>query len=120
MTDDKTVPHLKVFFAASHTEWHLSIQNETGAPYGAAHTATAHPEDGYLQQETVDAITNLATATESDRAAITQITSTVKWLTADLATVSTNLVTVLQTKRASRGGCGGRNHGRGRVSGAPS
>ena len=31
-------------------------------PYGAAHNATANPDGGYLQQETVDAIANLATA----------------------------------------------------------
>ena len=30
--DDKTLPHIKVFFAAAHGEWLLSIQNETGAP----------------------------------------------------------------------------------------
>ena len=59
----KTLPHIKVFFAAAHREWRLSIQNETGEPYGAAHNATTYLDDGYLQQETVDAITNLATVT---------------------------------------------------------
>ena len=68
--DDKTLPHLKVFLAAAHTEWCLLLRNETGTPYGAAYNATAHPDDGYLQQETVDAIANLATARASDRAAI--------------------------------------------------
>ena len=80
--DDKTLPHLKVFFAASHRDWRLLIQNETGSPYGAAHNATANLDDGYLQQETVDAIANLATATASDRVTIAQLTSTVKGLTA--------------------------------------
>ena len=76
LADDKTLPHIKVFFAAAHREWHLLIKNETGAPYCATHNATAHPDDGYLQQETVDAIANLATATASDRVAIVQLTST--------------------------------------------
>ena len=48
--DDKNLPHLKVFFAAAHREWRLLIQNETGAPYGAAHNATANLDDWYLQQ----------------------------------------------------------------------
>ena len=75
--DNKTLPHLKVFFAAAQRDWRLSIQNKTGAPYDASHNATANPDNGYIQQETVEAIANLATATASDCAAISQLTSTV-------------------------------------------
>ena len=116
---DKTLSHLKVFFASAHRECHLSIQNETGAPYGAAHNATANPDDGYLQQETVDAIVNLVMATASDCTAITQLTSTVERLTTKLVTVNAKLVTALQTKSTSQGGRGGRGRGRGRGAGAP-
>ena len=42
---EKTLPHIKVFFAAAHREWRLSIQNNTGAPYGAAHNATSDLEN---------------------------------------------------------------------------
>ena len=93
--DDKTLPHLKVFFAAANREWRISIQNETGAPYGAANNTTARQDNRYLQQETVDAITNLATATASDCAAIAQLTSTIERLTSELVTVNANLVTSL-------------------------
>ena len=117
MADDKTLPHLKVFFAVAHSEWHLSLRNKTGTPYGAEHNSTAHPDDGYLQQETVDAIANLAPATASDRAGIAQLTATVKRLMSELVTVNANLVTSLQPQRASRGGRGGRSRGRGRGSG---
>ena len=106
--DDKTLPHLKVFFAAAHREWRLSIQKETGAPYGAAHNATENPDDGYLQQETVDAIANLATTTAIDCAAITQLMSMAERIKAELVTVNVNLVTSLQTQRSIRGGRGGR------------
>ena len=82
-----------MFFAAAHREWRLFIQNETGTFYGAAHNTTANPDDGYLQQETVDAIANLATAMASDRAAIAQLMSTVERLTAELVTVNAKLVT---------------------------
>ena len=64
------LPHLMVFFVAAHREWRVSLQNKTGTHYGALHNATAHPDNGYLQQETVDAIADLATATASDCAAI--------------------------------------------------
>ena len=74
-------PTLQGFFAAAHREWRLLLRNETGTPYGAAHNATAHLYDGYLQQETVDAIANLATATAINLAAIAQLTATVKRLT---------------------------------------
>ena len=100
-----------MFFAAAHREWRLSIQNDTGAPYGAAQNATAHLEDRYLQQEAFDAIVNLATATASDCAAISQLTSTVKILTAELVIVNSKLVTSLHTQCASRGGRGRRGRG---------
>ena len=115
--DDKTLPHLKVFFAAAHREWHLSLRNETSTPYGAAHNATAQPYDGYLQQETVNAIANLATETASNCAAIAQLTATVERLTAEIITVNTRLVTALHPQRASRGGRGGQSRGRGRGAG---
>ena len=76
------LPDLKTFFAAAHREWRLLLKNETGTPYGAAHNATARPDGGYLYPETVDTIANLATATDSDRAAISQLTATVERLTA--------------------------------------
>ena len=84
------------------------IQNETGAPYGTAHNATANPDDSYLQQETVDAIANLATATASDRSVITQLTATVVRITTELAMVNVKLIVALQTNRTSRGGRGER------------
>ena len=66
----------------------------------------------------MDAITNLATSTASNRAAIAQLTSTVERLTAELVTVKTKLVAALQTQRASRGGHGGKSRGHGRGRGA--
>ena len=106
---EKMLPHLKVFFSAAHREWQLSIQNETGAPYAATYNATANPDNGYLQQETVDAIANLVTATASDRADIAQLTVTVARLTTDLAMVNAKLVIALQKDLASRSGRGERN-----------
>ena len=106
-SDSKTLPHLKGFFAAAHREWRLLLQNNTSTPYGAAHNATAHPDDGCLQQETMDAIANLATSTASDCAANAQLTATVERITAEIVTVNAKLVTALQPHQSSRGGRGG-------------
>ena len=102
---DATTP--QGFFVAAHREWHLSLQNETDTPYGAAHNATAHPDDGYIKQETVDAIANMATATASDCAAIAQLTATVERLTAELVTLNIKLVASLQPQQSSRASHGG-------------
>ena len=96
--NNKTLPDLKTFFAAAHRDWRLLLQNETGTPYVGAHNATARPEDGYLQQETVDAIANLAAATARDYVTITQLTATVERIKTELFTVNTKLVAKLQTQ----------------------
>ena len=80
------------------------LLNKTGTPYGAAHNATAHPDNSYQQQETVGVIANLATATASNCAAIAQFTATVERLTSDLIAVKDKLVNALQPQRVSRGG----------------
>ena len=108
-----------MFFAAAHKEGRLSIQSETGASYGDAHNSTAHPDNGYLQQDGVDTIANIATSTESDCAAIEQLMFMVKRLMAELVTVNAKLVTALHIKRDSQGGRGGRDRGRGRGAGDP-
>ena len=94
------------------------LQNETGTPYGAAYNATARLDNGYLHQETVDAIANLATATARDRADIAQLKTTVERLTEELVTVNTKLVANLQPQQASQGDRGGPSRGCGRGAGA--
>ena len=72
-------------------------------------------------------------ATESDRAAIAKLMATVARLMMELSMVNTKLVVSLQTNRARRGSCGGRDRtrrgqeagarsgsGKGNGSGAPS
>ena len=93
-----------MYFVVAHREWRLSLRKETVPPYGAAHNATAHPNEGYLQQDTVEAILNLAIATAIDCAAISQLTAMVKRLTAYIVTVNAKLITALQPQQASQGG----------------
>ena len=79
--DNKTLPDLKTFLADAHSGWHLSLQKETSTLYVATHNATARLDDRYLQQEMVDAIANLETATARNRAAIAQLIATMETLT---------------------------------------
>ena len=113
-TDNKTLSDLKTFFVAAHRDWRLLLHIETGTLYVAAHNATACPDIRYLQQETVDAIANLATATASNCAAIAQLTDMVERLTSELVTLNTKLIVALKTQRASRDGNGEQSRGRGR------
>ena len=106
---DKELPHLKVFFAAAHREWQISVQNETGSPYGASHNSITNPDDGYLHQYTVDVIANLALDMASNCADITQLTAIVVRLLTELVTVNKNNVSDLQEKRASCGRRGRRD-----------
>ena len=105
----QNAPPSKFFFADSHRKWRVSIQNETGAPYGTAHNTNVNPDDGCLQQDTVDTIANLETSTASNCAAIAELTAIVTRLTTELAMVNVKLVVAFQTNRTSRGGHRGRN-----------
>ena len=90
--DDKTLPHIKL----------LALQNETGAPYRAAHNATANPDNMYLHQDMVDAIAELVTSTESEGKEIAQFTATDAIIIMELATMNEKLAIDFQGKRASR------------------
>ena len=80
------------------------------SPYGAVHNTTANLDNRDLQQETVDAIVNLATSTASDRAAIVQltVTVTVARLTTEFVMVNEKIMVALQEKRAIWSSQGGR------------
>ena len=103
----KTLPHLKVFFIADKKEWRPLIQNKMGTPYGAVHNATENTDDGYIHQDTVDAISKLATATAINRMEIAQLKSIIISLTKNLTTVNQKLLVDLQTKRGNRRSCRG-------------
>lgn len=86
---DKIWTNFKPFFARAHREFRDTKTTTTGASYGSANAA--------YQQETVDAIANLATATAHDRATVATLSATVSKLTSDLATANAKLITALAT-----------------------
>ena len=78
----------KAFFATTHQEWRESFITTAGAGFQSANHA--------YQQDTVDSISNLATATESDCASIAALTATNRTLYDRLATNNSKLITALQ------------------------
>jgi hypothetical protein len=89
---DKTWTTFKIFFARAHREFRDTKTTTTGAGYGSANAA--------YQQETVDAIANLATATAHDRATVATLSATVSKLTSELASANAKLITALSAVAA--------------------
>ena len=83
-----TWPGFKAFFTNAYQEWRESLVTTASAGFQSSnHT---------YQQDTVDAIANLATATASDRASVAALTATNSTLYAEIATTNAKLVTALQ------------------------
>jgi rubrerythrin len=84
----KTWPQFKVDFAVAHQEYSEAL-DVTPAASGF------HAEEATDQQETIEAIANLATATAEDCKAVANLTGTNATLTKELATTDGKLVTAL-------------------------
>ena len=99
----KTWAQFKIDFTIAHAELMESSQTARSTGY-QANNATE------VQHETVAAISNLANATQADRASMAALTSTVTILTTDLSSANDKLVkalariTVLEKELATKGG----------------
>ena len=92
----KTWTGFKTFFATAHNEWRKSQSTTTGAEFHSANLLQEQDTTQLYQQETVDAIANLATATASDRAMVAILTATNSTLTSALTACQLQLVEALQ------------------------
>ena len=81
---DKTWTQFKTFFATTHEKLRESQATIAGAGYHAANHVDQHASNLVYQQETVDAIANLATAIDSNRASVATLTATNSTLAAAL------------------------------------
>jgi hypothetical protein len=84
----KTWPQFKLDFAVAYQEYSETLDINPAA-------SGFHAEEATDQQETINAIANLATATAEDRKAVANLTSTNAILTKELATSNGKLVTAL-------------------------
>ena len=85
---DKTCTAFNIFFTISQQEWQESQVTTAGASFQTANTAV-------YQQDTVEAITNLATATDSDRSAVADLTATKRTLTTDIKACQSKIISSL-------------------------
>jgi hypothetical protein len=85
----KTWPTFKVDFSLAHQEMRESQATTQGAGFHSANAALD------FHQQTFEALANLATATESDRSAISNLTGTNSALAIQLATTNAKLDTAL-------------------------
>jgi hypothetical protein len=85
----KTWPQLKIDFALAHQELRESQVTSQGAGYHGANFTYE------MQEDTAIALANLATATASDRSAVSQLSTTNSQLSTQLAAMSTQLNTAL-------------------------
>ena len=92
----KTWTAFKNFFATAHNEWRESQSTTTGAEFHSANLLQEEDTSQLYQQETVDAIVNIATATASDRATVATMTATNSTLTSALTACQLQLVEALQ------------------------
>ena len=89
---DKTWPHLKTNSTVTYQELRESQQTSRGTGYHSANNATMEDLHQDIQQETVDAIANLATATEANRATVEILTATNSQLSKEIIAVNQKLV----------------------------
>ena len=93
---NKSLERLQTFFATAHNEWRKYQSTTTGAEFQSANILQEEETTQLYQQETVDAISNLATATASDRAMVATLTATNRTLTLALTACQLKLVEALK------------------------
>ena len=89
----------KTFFATAHQEWRESQVTTAGTELQSANHLYQHKNqssNNVYQQETVDAFSNLDTATASDPASVAALTATNTTLTAKVSVTHAKFVVVLQ------------------------
>ena len=95
-TQQKTWTGFKTFFATAHNKWSESQSTTTGAEFHTANLLQEQDTTQLHQQETVNAIDNLATAISSDSTTVATLTATTSTLTSALTACQPQLVEALQ------------------------
>ena len=99
---DKTWPHFKTYFTVAHQKLRKSQQTSQGVGYHSANNATMEDLHQDIQQETVDTIANLATATAADQATVKTLTATNSLLSKEIISVNQKLVKLMEENKHLR------------------
>ena len=84
----------RVHFAKAHREWRANLRLTAGQHFPRANAVDSTSLTTH-QADTVDALTNLATATAADRATVTTLTDTISQLSSELASAQAKLISSL-------------------------
>ena len=90
--DENTWPQLKSYFTIAHQELRELQQTSQGAGYHSANNNTMEDLHQDIQQENVDAIANLATATTSNQNTFETLMATNSQLSKEIIVVNQKLV----------------------------
>ena len=95
---DKTWANFKTYFSLAHRKFRETRTTTAGSGFAAANSAEtllSYHTNATYQQETVEAIANLASANTHDRESVATLTATVATLTTNLATTNAKLIKAL-------------------------
>ena len=81
-------------FDKAHREWRANLRLTAGQHFPRANAVDSTSVQNH-QAETVDALTNLATATSEDRATVATLTDTIAQLLSELALAQAKLISSL-------------------------
>ena len=91
---DRTWPKFRVHFDKAHREFRANLRRTAGQHFPKANSVDATSVQNH-QAETVESLTNLATATAADRATVDTLTDRIAQLSSELASAQAKLISSL-------------------------
>ena len=85
----------RVYFAKAHREWKAKLRLTAGQDFTRANAIDTSNAMTSRQADTVDSLSNLATARAADRATVTTLTDTIAQLLSELASSQVKLISSL-------------------------
>ena len=91
---DRTWSKFRVHFAKAHREWRTNLHLTAGQHFPRANAVDSTSMTTH-QDDTVDALANLETATVLDRATVDTLTDTISQLSSELASAQAKFISSL-------------------------
>jgi hypothetical protein len=113
-TAEKTWTAFKPIFTLAHQELRDALHTSKSAGLQSANNAMESDQHN-IQQDTVDAIANLATATAANRSTVATLSATNSKLVAEILVLNAKLVKALEANRNGGPDRSGRNERNGRT-----
>ena len=85
----------RLYFSKAHREWKSNLCLTAGQHFPRANAVDAFNSTAEYQSDTVEALANLATATEADRSTVATLTDTIAQLSSELFSAQAKLISSL-------------------------